>query len=204
MTSVTSTQTRVQPPPAVPLSSPSEVKERHRDFAQQLWSFPLFVGVWGAAGVLVQHPEQSQAQYGLQWENSYCYGEVDPETDMDSVSSMEGQYEQHVVVVVVWGTQNKWRIGEEGKGRERGQGNHLQFIPLDVVEEAFVRAHSLGLDRFKQVLAIVGEGTHQEVLLITATKQHIKYCYIVYVALSDINTAGRFDETIRNLTMLVL
>lgn len=45
----------------------------------------------------------------------------------------------------------------------------LQFIPFDVVEEALIRAHSLGLDWFKQVLAIVGEGTHQEVLLITET-----------------------------------
>lgn len=45
----------------------------------------------------------------------------------------------------------------------------LQFIPFDVVEEALIRAHSLGLDWFKQVLAIVGEGTHQEVLLVTET-----------------------------------
>ncbi len=118
---------------------------------------------------------------------------------MDSVSSMKGQYEQHVVVVVVWGTANKWRRGEERKGKERKgkERGHLQFIPLDVVEEAFVRAHSLGLDRFKQVLAIVGEGTHQEVLLITETKQHNKYRFCVYVAPSDSYTARRFDKTIR-------
>lgn len=53
------------------------------------------------------------------------------------------------------------------------RGNHLQFVPFDVVEEAFVCTHSLRLDRFKQVLPIVGEGTHQEVLLITATIQQI-------------------------------
>lgn len=39
-----------------------------------------------------------------------------------------------------------------------------------MVEEAFVCAHSLGLDWFKQVLAIVGEGAHQEVLLIAETQ----------------------------------
>lgn len=63
----------------------------------------------------------------------------------------------------------KW--GKVGRGMKR-RGNHLQFVPFDVVEEAFVCAHSLGLDRFKQVLAIVCEGTHQEVLLITVTQQH--------------------------------
>lgn len=56
---------------------------------------------------------------------------------------------------------------------ETGQGNHSQFVPFDVVEEAFVCAHSLGLDWFEQVLAVVGEGTHQEIFLITATKQYI-------------------------------
>lgn len=39
-----------------------------------------------------------------------------------------------------------------------------------MVEEAPVGAHLLGLDRFEQVLPVVGEGTHQEVLLITATR----------------------------------
>lgn len=68
------------------------------------------------------------------------------------------------------------RMDEERKGKKRGKErnrNHSQFVPLDVVEEVFVCAHSLGLDRFEQVLAVVCEGTHQEVLLITATKQHI-------------------------------
>lgn len=100
-----------------------------------------------------------------------------------------------------------WLLGKSQRGEERGQGNS-QFIPFDVVEEAFVCAHSLGLDRFKQVLAIVGEGTHQEVLLITATKQHNKYFYCAHrslgthtvcgcdwsEALSDIYTASRFDK----------
>ncbi len=54
-----------------------------------------------------------------------------------------------------------------------------------MVEKAFVCAHSLGLDWFKQVLAIVGEGTHQEVFLITATKQLSKYLLRVYVSLSN-------------------
>ena len=58
----------------------------------------MLVGVWGAAGILVQHPEQSQAQYGLQREHSHGYGEVDPGRDEDGVSSMEGQYKPHVVV----------------------------------------------------------------------------------------------------------
>lgn len=54
----------------------------------------------------------------------------------------------------------------------------LQFVPFDVVEEALVRAHSFGLDWFKQVLAIVGEGTHQEVLLITETANNKKLVVI--------------------------
>lgn len=140
-------KTQAQPPLATPLSLPSKVKERHRDFAQQFWSFPLFVGVWGAAGILVQHPEQSEAQYGLQGENSYCYGEVDPMRDKESVVA-ERKYKQHAVGIVIIVV-----IGEE----RRGHSNRSQFVPFDVVEEAFVCAHSLGLDRFKQVLAIVCE-----------------------------------------------
>ena len=61
-------------------SSPSEVEERHADFAQLLWSFPLLVGVRGAAGVLVQHTEQSQTQDGLQGQNRDRDRENDPET----------------------------------------------------------------------------------------------------------------------------
>lgn len=128
-------------------SSPSEVKERHGDFPQQLRSFPLFIGVWRAAGVLVQHPKQVEAQDGLQRENCHCYREVDPERDKTRFRRREKQ------------------------GDERGGGDS-QFVPFDVVEEAPVCAHSLGLDRFEQVLAVVGEGTHEEVLLIAATQQH--------------------------------
>lgn len=46
-----------------------------------------------------------------------------------------------------------------------------QFIPLDVVKEVPVGSDSLGLDWFKQGLAIVSERTHQVILLIT-TKDH--------------------------------
>lgn len=38
-----------------------------------------------------------------------------------------------------------------------------------MVEETLVCSHSLRLHRFEQVLSIVGEGTHQEVLLIAET-----------------------------------
>lgn len=68
------------------LCSPSEVKEGDGNFAQLLRRLPLFVGVWGSTGILVQHPEQSQAQYGLQWEHSYRDGEVDAGTEEDRVS----------------------------------------------------------------------------------------------------------------------
>lgn len=86
------TQKHDQPQPAVALSSPSEVKERHRDFAQQLRRFSLLVGVRGAAGILVQNPKQSQAQYGLQWEDSYCYREVDPgRKSKDTVVQRRGE-----------------------------------------------------------------------------------------------------------------
>jgi hypothetical protein len=45
----------------------------------------------------------------------------------------------------------------------------LQLVPSDVVEEALVGPHLLGLDRFEQVPPIVGERAGQVVLLITAT-----------------------------------
>lgn len=53
-----------------------------------------------------------------------------------------------------------------------------------MVEEAPVGAHPLGLDRFEQVLSVVGEGTHQEVLLITATEHTasaVTVCKLVFV-----------------------
>lgn len=53
-----------------------------------------------------------------------------------------------------------------------------------MVEEAFVRAHSLGLDWFKQVFAIVGERTHQEVFLVTKTTQQQQKKYHLYYILS--------------------
>lgn len=46
-----------------------------------------------------------------------------------------------------------------------------QFIPLDVVKKVLVGSNSLGLDGFKEVLSIVGEGAHQVVLLITMKEQ---------------------------------
>lgn len=40
-----------------------------------------------------------------------------------------------------------------------------------MVEKVLVGSDSLGLDGFKEVLSIVGEGAHQVVLLITVKEQ---------------------------------
>lgn len=74
-------------------SSPSEVEEWHADFAQLLWSFPLLVGVWGATGILIQQPEQSQTQDGLQGQDRYRYRETDPETQEYRVKGEEKRRE---------------------------------------------------------------------------------------------------------------
>ena len=45
---------------------PSEIKQRHGDSGQQLWTLALLVGVGGAAGILVEDPKQGETQHGLQ------------------------------------------------------------------------------------------------------------------------------------------
>lgn len=55
--------------------------------------------------------------------------------------------------------------GEERRAEEQheeqqegaGSGADSQLVPLDVVEEAPVRSGSLGLNRFEQVLPVVGQ-----------------------------------------------
>lgn len=68
--------------------SPAEVKQGHGDFAQQLRAFPLLVGVWGAAGVLVEQPKQRQAEHGLQRQHSHRDGEVYPTMNKKQYKSL--------------------------------------------------------------------------------------------------------------------
>lgn len=136
------------PPQAPPPSSPSEVKQGHGGLPQQLWSFPLLVGVWRPSSVLVQNPKEGQSQDRLQRKNRHGNGEADPGT---APKTGKG-----VITAPV-------QVG--------GGPADSQLVPLDVVEEVLVGADPLGLDRLKQVLAIVSEGAHQVVLLITVEEQ---------------------------------
>lgn len=140
------------------VSSPSEVKQRHRHLSQKLWSFPLFVGVRRTAGVLVQHTEHTETQDRLQREHRHRHGKTDPGGDKE-------QSEER-------GERRESRRTAGGAAKGEGGGADSQLVPLDVIEEAPVRSGSLGLNRFEQVLPVVGQRTHHVVLLITATQQH--------------------------------
>lgn len=129
-------------------SLPSEVKQWHGGLPQLFWSFPLLVGVWRSTSILVQNPKQSQSKNWLQRKNCHGNRKTDPETASEPVRN-------HVLKQV----------------SNCVEAADSQFIPLDVVEKVLVGSDSLGLDGFKEVLSIVGEGAHQVVLLITVKEQ---------------------------------